>query len=142
MKGDTRRFWEREDLTPFARRVADWMLDQRPSVTVAELARRLRQADPEGKGVSSTAIWYWFYQQTIPQDKTLDLLATVIKVSPEELYELANRSWPVGEALQELITRIERDKRLPDDYRKALITRIQDVQANPDRDSSGCAAAS
>jgi hypothetical protein len=92
----SREWWKKSDLTPFAVRLRDYMLqeqvaDGRPSLTVAELAKRVRVVDLDGKGVSEPTIWDWLWKGATPRRRALELLHRATGIARDELYELAGR---------------------------------------------------
>lgn len=94
-----REWWDKSDLTPFAQRLRDYMFREqmaagRPSLTVAELAKRVRVIDLDGKGISEPTIWDWLWKGATPRRRALELLHRATGIARDELYELAGRRPP------------------------------------------------
>ncbi len=94
-----RAWWTKPDLTPFAWRLRDYMFREqmaagRPSLTVAELAKRVRVVDVDGKGISEPTIWDWLWKGATPRRRALDLLHGATGIARDELYDLAGRRPP------------------------------------------------
>lgn len=113
--------WERTDLTPFAARVRTFLLDQRPTMRVAELARRLRAADPSNRGVTPQSVWGWFHDGAVPHTHTLHLLSAVMDVSEAELRALTGQADRDAARLRAWAQRIQRDQRLSDVARERAV---------------------
>lgn len=109
-----------DNLTPFGRVVQDFMLDQRPNLSVADLADRT--------GITAQAIHNWLNKGAIPTRQTLSLLAAGTGMSLRALYDAAGYEWPNEEPWLNLIRLIEREQRLPTQARSELVRQIRETQ--------------
>lgn len=109
----------KEELTPFARRLADYMSAQWPPMTVPELASLT--------GISAQAIYDYFNKDVVPRATTLELIAEKTSIPVADLFAAAGLPQPPTG--WDKIEREIEDLHLPERDRADLLRCLDGVRA-------------
>lgn len=114
----------RDEMTPFARLLWDYIWSQGPGMNMARLARKI--------GVTQQSLSDWFSKDAIPRPKTLGAIADATGIPLSDLYAAADYPWPatgggpIPESLDEIASAVERSDELPPDARNEIIRIIRE----------------